>query len=563
MKGLNFIKIVYFLVAVLFVFSVPALAADDGYDKEYPQENAWYQATPSVVWLNDPESTTTIEVHIEGRNDVSRVWMTDLGSDEAEGRRELFDDGTNGDKIPGDNIYTLADVVIPCHTRSETYYTWWGFIRVELKDGTMMGNNYGLAIGQVNPVNKEAFKVQDFGDGVTATTYAVFVEDPDYQIFEGYPVSDFYCGMEMPYASQQIYQFFPDEFDFITVMPGMQCFRTGDLAENVPYHLPVSNYVENIGMPMIDHTEEYGSAGRLRSFVYHSFGSIAIMDHEMGHSWAAYIGQDMGILKDEWSPHWNSMVDTQGQMGAYYFDDESVGHFAYNGDETWSLVSNYTVEPYSPIELYFMGLIPSSEVPDIHILKNPDLLDTDNITAESYKTITMEQILESEGGERIPSYLESQKEFNMAFIVAQDLPFNDAAYAYFSLISMELMSKEEPEQYSSQAPFYWATGGRATLNTYLGDYGVLDESLTATPTAEPLETPAAETPEINEETAAIEQEAQATPEAGDIEEAAAEDEETDSFPLKSLILFGGIILVAVIIVAVLISIGVNRKQSNE
>ena len=193
------------------------------------------------------------------------------------------------------------------------------------------------------------------------------------------------------------------------------------------------------------------------------------------------------------------MIDTQGQMGLYYFDGEAAGHFAYNDDETWRLVSNYEVEPYSPLELYVMGLIPSSEVPDMHILVKPDLTDIEHITAASYKTITMEQIINSAGGERAPSYAESQKDFNMAFVVAQDIEFNDAAYAYFSLMSRELMSLDPPKAYSSQAPFYWATGGRATLSTYLGDYGVLEIQPTAVPTEEPTAAPTAESkPEATE-----------------------------------------------------------------
>mgnify|MGYP001254167014 CR=1 FL=1 len=542
-----------FFIFILFIgfAAVPSHAYAEDYGEEFPQENAWYQATPSVVWMDDPESTTTLEVHIVGRNDVARVWVTDLGSDEEEGRKELFDDGTHGDETAGDNVFTLSDVVCPPYHASVGYDDWWGMLRVQLKDGTMMVNNYGMIVGMVDDEYKDIFPVQEFGDGLWATPYAFFIEDTSYEIFADYPVSDIYCGQEHCSAAQKLYSVFPDVFDYVTLMPGMQVFRISGLAENVPYHICVSNNVENIGLAITDNTEKYGSDGRLKSFVYHSFGSNQIMDHEMGHLWSAYIGDSLGVTE---GVHWNDMSDVQGQMGLYYFEDEAVGHFAYNGDETWNLIPNIDVEPYSPLELYVMGLIPSSEVPDIHILKNPDLTDTENITVDSYKTITMQQIVESEGGERVPSYEDSQKDFNMAFVVAQDMPYNDAAYAYFSLVSLECLSCGPPLNYSFLAPFYWATGGRATLNTYLGDYGVLQIEATAEPTAVPEATPAAEPEESQtvepetEEVATLLPTQVITPEPETESEQQAQSLSTNSLLVISLVLAAGAFILAIFLI---------------
>jgi hypothetical protein len=56
----------------------------------------------------------------------------------------------------------------------------------------------------------------------------------------------------------------------------------------------------------------------------------------------------------------------------------------------------------------------------------------------------------------------------LAFIVTQDRPYDDAAYAFFSLMSYQLTNQDPPSTYRpSLAPFYWATGGRATLDTRL------------------------------------------------------------------------------------------------
>ena len=81
--------------------------------------------------------------------------------------------------------------------------------------------------------------------------------------------------------------------------------------------------------------------------------------------------------------------------------------------------------------------------------------------------MTIDDIIAREGGVRSPEVADSPKEFDLAFMVVQDGPYNDAAYAYFSLLSYHLMGRSGPEDYDNLAPFYWATGERATLNTRL------------------------------------------------------------------------------------------------
>jgi hypothetical protein len=224
--------------------------------------------------------------------------------------------------------------------------------------------------------------------------------------------------------------------------------------------------------------------------MYHSFGDVQIFDHEVAHTWGAAIGQPLGLLNENYNinqGHWDEMADMQGQLGAYYFDPGgAIGHFAFNGDDTWRLVANTDVEPYSPLELYIMGLIPPEEVPPVHILNAPDTSDLNRITA-TYRTVTIDQIIQAEGGPRSPAYAESQKDFTLAFIVTQDLPYNDAAYAFFSLMAHSLETKDPPDG-CCLAPFYWATGGRAALTAFL-PLGIPDPLAQPEPAA--TDTPAA------------------------------------------------------------------------
>jgi hypothetical protein len=393
-------------------------------------------------------------------------------------------------------------------------------LRVELDDGTYTGNNYGIAaVGMVHTDFRHVFSVQTLGEGLSATAYAFFIEDRFYEVMDGYPVADIQCGKGNYEAFRKLYSVLPDVFDFAMVVPGTQLLRQGDYGENVPYDVLVTNEVEHIGMSIKDNSALFGSAGRLKSAIYHSFGSLDIFDHEVGHTWGMAIGQSLGLINEDWDVdqgHWDEMTDIRGQMSAFFFDNSgAIGHFADNGDGTWRLTSNMDVEPYSPLELYVMGLIPPEEVPDIHILSAPDTSDLARISAAS-RTVTMDQILAAEGGARYPTYAESQKEFTLAMIVTQDLPYNDAAYAYFSLMARSLQTTEAPEG-CCLAPFYWATGGRATLSTLL-PVGIPDP-LVEVPATEvsPSPTPEVIPPEVTDPTVVpAETEAPVSPLCGSI-----------------------------------------------
>ncbi len=472
--------------------ATPALA--DTID--LPQENAWARVTPSVVWCDDAQSLVTIEVHIVGRNDVEAVRVENGPINVV----ALYDDGTHGDVAAGDNVFTRSGVQPYCSPYqrevSQEVGVWnlGVFLSVTLTGGVEAANRYPVAVGMVDPRFKDAFEVVQLGDRLSATAYAFFIDDSAHEVFEGYPVAPIYCGKGNYAAYQKLYSVLPDVFDFALVMPGEQMLRPGDFAENTPYHVTASNAVQNIGLPVENNTALFGSAGRLKGAIYHSFGSVAIVDHEIAHSWGAGIGVSLGLIEEGQAGryHWEANSDIGGQLGYYYFlPDGWVGHFADNGDGTWRLITNDVQEPYAPLELYMMGLIPPEQVPPVHILESPDTTDHERITAASVRTVTIEQIIAAQGGARIPAYPGTQRDFTMAFIVTGEGPFNDAAYAYFSLLSYLLMSDDPPHSRTSLAPFAWATGGRGTLDTRLpvdaAELSVLPG--VATPTPAPTDTP--------------------------------------------------------------------------
>lgn len=473
----------------IFIFVTGSLLAQPGStlaEQQSPQITGWVRFTPSVIWCGD---TVRAEFHAVGSGDIAKVQL--WGSQQNPffpAKAMLYDDGANGDLVAGDNIFTVENLQPYCDPGMTNYVRglagtsgFYGDIFLEDKRVLARVNVNGIPydVGVVDPSLKGVFQVKDFGDGLTATAYAFFIEDSRHEVMDDYPVATVYCGTSNFNAYRKLYSVLPDVFDFALVMPGLPIYRPQELGINVPYAIRVSNDVRHIGVPVFDNTAKFGSDGRLKSTVYHDFGHISVMDHELGHTWGMDIGDSSLGLIDGSTGHFVALSDLGGQMGGYYlspgyfdnpgsFDpDRRAGHFAANGDGSWRLIPNTEILPYSPLELYVMGLIPASEVPPIHILESPDFTDPEHIQAQIVRTVTIEDILRVEGGERIPSVADSQKDFNLAFIVTQDVSYNEAAYAFFSILSMELMSKDGPDKRTSNAPFYWATGGRATLNTRL------------------------------------------------------------------------------------------------
>ena len=427
----------------------------------------YYYIDPMIFRRGDTSTTMTIEVVTAGLN-ITRVYL--------ENPEEiiLVDDGTNGDRVAGDGIYTASNV--PPHVESTTlnfgtHSTGGPDVFVEKTDGSTESDflRFGVVAEDQN------FPAIELAEGLFATQYAFFIEDPEGTVLdsEEWPVGRVRCARQNFEATQKLYSVLPDNFDFVIVMPAHTMFHPDrNYAENTPYFVRAKNDIQHIGIDLFDNTSDFGSAGRLKGMIYHSWGYGAILDHEIGHAWCADLGESLSLCKCEnsFGNHWNPLSDIGGQMGAFLSHDDfpqRAGHLKDNGNGTWRLERNSDDnDPYSNLALYAMGLIPFSEVPPVHILVNPDLTDYTSIIPESVITYTIDEIITAEGGERIPSYEDSQKEFNVAFIVVKNKAFTAEEYAFYSLVSKYFASQQQGRL--SLTTFYHATGGRGTLNPDLG-----------------------------------------------------------------------------------------------
>jgi hypothetical protein len=236
---------------------------------------------------------------------------------------QLFDDGTHGDTTPGDGVWTLDSLSIYSPTASSMYrlakdskygcaVNRWLSVEWQLADGTWENDGYAyVRVGFVDPLS--SFEVQKLARGLWATEYCLFVEDSlqTERTFPGYPVTDQTWSYLMKPASNLLFAHLPDAFDFLVVTPATPLWLPNPvLMERVPNASNVKNDVEGIGMTLFDNTAGWGTAGRLRTVVYHSNGPFTLLAHELGHRWMAY---------------YDSLTFSNGACGVHWAENQTIG----------------------------------------------------------------------------------------------------------------------------------------------------------------------------------------------------------------------------------------------
>ena len=426
----------------------------------------FYRYSPSAIFWDGVDSTT-LEVGTSG------VGIAGVYVDWNDGWKPLFDDRTHGDRVAGDNVFTVNGLRMGGPSMAR-YRMWFEGHHMSLDplvrivhaagyEDVISGCEYGAVTpGEVVPST-------DLGSGVSATRAALFIVDSSGEIAPGIPLIPAHPGMQLSAATRKLYSVLPDAFDCIIVMPNAKLVDTQQLRESAPFTRMVRNDVQHIGLPVFDEGLQYGSARRLRSVIYHNWGVGALLDRELGQAWGVRLGLSLDLATgapDGRQGQWSPWSDVNGQESSLLLEGGMNGYLVYNGDGTWRVEPDkWGTKPYAPLELYAMGLIPPGQVPAVHVLAGADYANRQRITARQVRTITIEPIMAAEGGARAPAYPVAQREFNAALVVVGDRPFTSAERTFYTLVAESLATAEQGEHYLT--PFFTATGGRATLSVRL------------------------------------------------------------------------------------------------
>lgn len=443
-----------------------------------PYGAVWTRVRPTVVWCGDRQSTVTIEAHIASSVRVLSARV--IGPNET---IRLYDDGSHGDALAGDRVFTATSVRPYCHSRftlrfGRSISTWYGRLEVTTADGETVEDPVPLRIGLVSPKYLLKSDVAIWGDGVSTTANAVFIHDASQSIFDGYPVTATAIDEALRRAARTAYDVLPDVFDFVLVMPAMPMYASGGAPEVTAASVRVSNAIERIGVALFDDTVAFGSSGRLQSAIYHSFGSLDLVDREIARRWGPDIGEPFGLVEEsaEGCSCWSGMSDIGGHLAAATLIDGEIGRLGDPADGTWGFSPIPQVERYAPLELYLMGLIPPDDVPPAHVAGGASLSDRGRVAAESVRVVTIGDLVARAGGVRDLAMAAdgTRPAFAVAFVVVGDEPFRDAEYAFYTLLSYALANEGPPLDGDLYSPFHWATGGRAALDTSLPFSPALD-----------------------------------------------------------------------------------------
>jgi hypothetical protein len=231
--------------------------------------------------------------------------------------------------------------------------------------------------------------------------------------------------------------------------------------------------------------------GRLRGVIGMQYapGTFGPLAHELMHNWADYLdasfGFGLGLDYDD-PVHWG-YAGLHGQLGG--FDpatlacESPAGAMPPNCDDLGGGRSRYVVGafgpytngpsiPYAPFELYLMGLLPRSEVPnEIPVLVDGDLLEdsfdattgTMKIEAAGVKSVKVDDIVARHG--EVPLLPENERHFSAAFVVVSATPADDSVLDEVGHIAAVFGSRETDVNLPNFAAL---TGNHGTLETTLG-----------------------------------------------------------------------------------------------
>ena len=263
---------------------------------------------------------------------------------------------------------------------------------------------------------------------------------------------------------------YEDAFDYLMVLSNLPGIRDNENYTYYGIHLSVRNAVEGTGKSMYSRNEALGSSGRLNAILHFPWNQALLSGpslHEILHSWANY------TIPTAAGGHWG-FSSANGQLGG--FDRANLvdhGGGRYSAGDFGLVANGGNSVPYSPIELYFAGLIPPSEVPELWVAEDgTGLKDASGnwvyadsgdqiFTASKVSTWSIERIV-AEHGARVPDSNQSQKEFRAALILAVD-PLHPARKSTLDELSAAVQRFTHAGSDDYNFNFWEATGGRATL----------------------------------------------------------------------------------------------------
>lgn len=277
--------------------------------------------------------------------------------------------------------------------------------------------------------------------------------------------------------AQQFYRTHGDDFQQLVIVGDSALIARND---GFAFEVTIANVVRGIGQGIFNLAREFGSAARLesvvnldrlakypddpRATVLGENSTLSVMGQEVGHRWLAYLqfrdvnGKRSGELLGRDDAHWSFFFDSDASvMEGNDIADLGGGSFRTTG----------TVQRYSLLDQYAMGLVGPTQVPKFFYVESPtnvqpprerDAAPRTGVTFNGTRRDVLIDDVIAEMGSRVPASADASKTFRQAYVYV---------VARGRTAPAEEVAKLDRIRREFQAFFSQATDGRMTLDTRL------------------------------------------------------------------------------------------------
>jgi hypothetical protein len=234
-------------------------------------------------------------------------------------------------------------------------------------------------------------------------------------------------------VARKFYRTHPDNYDQLVIWTDATVIDNAFAFEST-----VANEIRGLGIEQFDASRDFGSGGRLRSFVMMDFigkypddplqkflgenNTVSVLGQETGHRWLAFLefrdhnGQQSQALLGRDQAHWSFFFDSDASvMEGNDIEDLGGGSFR----------TTAAVQRYSRLDQYAMGLLPDSQVPSFFYVESPTNVVPQRsaedaprvgVTFNGTRREVLIQDIVAIQGPRIPGAADSPKVHRQAFI---------------------------------------------------------------------------------------------------------------------------------------------------
>jgi hypothetical protein len=239
--------------------------------------------------------------------------------------------------------------------------------------------------------------------------------------------------LDLVALTRKFYQTHPDNFDQLVLWTDAAIIR-----DAFAYETTIANEIRGIGVDVYDASRDFGSNGRLRSLAVMDWlgkypddptqkflnenNTLSVLGQEVGHRWLAYVefrdrtGQRSQALLGRGLAHWSFFFDSDASvMEGNDIEDLGGGSFR----------TTASVQRYSQLDQYAMGLRSESQVPSFFYVENPtnvvppraaESAPRVGVTFNGTRRDVLIQDIVAIEGPRVPSAADSPKLHKQAFI---------------------------------------------------------------------------------------------------------------------------------------------------